>query len=378
MPFTIDCRIDPFFSLDVVAIWSYCAELVIDPGGGMTSGGGDKAIFSTHDAAKICHVTPMTVIRWIEEGKIPAFKTVGGHRRILRADLESFCRSRGMPFDPEGGGARGRILVVDADPATRDAVADAARAVDPALTIEMAADAFDAGRLVQRFRPDLVFLDQRTPGLDALEVCARLARDLDTAGTNVVVMTHAATPDAERAYRTRGAIACLAKPPAPAAVVELVRAVFRLDDGAETTNDAPSILVLDDDAPFCRGLSRDLEALLPGCRVQVCDTAMDALLAIGAERPSLILANVQLDGIEVARRIRGRLGGDGVTVLATGDRRDDLRAQALAAGARDYLPKPFSAAALAPYLDVAFVPAQAMAGGTAPARASRTRKRKKR
>ena len=50
-------------------------------------------VFSTHSAAKFCRVTPMTIIRWIDEGRIKAYKTPGGHRRIMRADLEDFCRT---------------------------------------------------------------------------------------------------------------------------------------------------------------------------------------------------------------------------------------------------------------------------------------------
>src|SRR5687768_1596919 len=142
----------------------------------MTSGRG-KDIFSTHDAARICRVTPMTVIRWIKEGKLPAFKTAGGHRRILRQDLDRFCRSRGIPFAPDGEQSAGRILVVDPDSGVRDLVADAARAVDETLVIELAGDAFAAGRLVSSFRPNLIFLDQKLPGIDALDLVSMLTRD---------------------------------------------------------------------------------------------------------------------------------------------------------------------------------------------------------
>src|SRR5215813_11290574 len=93
-----------------------------DPGGTMTGGSRSKDICSTHDAARICRVTPMTVIRWIKEGKIPAFKTAGGHRRILRADLTRFCKARAIPFALDDDDAA-RVLIIDADPAVREAVA---------------------------------------------------------------------------------------------------------------------------------------------------------------------------------------------------------------------------------------------------------------
>jgi len=70
-----------------------------------------KDTYSTHDVAKICCVTPTTVIRWIEDGLIPAFKTVGGHRRVRREDLEKVCRDRSIPFNVPTGTEVGRILV---------------------------------------------------------------------------------------------------------------------------------------------------------------------------------------------------------------------------------------------------------------------------
>jgi excisionase family DNA binding protein len=188
--------------------------------------GGVKDIFSTHDVARICRVTPMTVIRWIEEGKLPAFKTAGGHRRVQRADLVGFCRERGIPFEADGDG-RGRVLVVSGDPETRDRVAAAARQVDDGIMIEVAGDAFEAGRLAARLEPALVVLDQRTPGLDALEVCDRLSRGgVSLPPRAIVVLVPAWSPDGDRAYRHRGARCCLELPPADADIAAVVRETF--------------------------------------------------------------------------------------------------------------------------------------------------------
>lgn len=51
---------------------------------------------STHRAGRECGVTAVTIIRWIETGKVPAFKTAGGHRRIRRDDLDKFKEQRGL------------------------------------------------------------------------------------------------------------------------------------------------------------------------------------------------------------------------------------------------------------------------------------------
>lgn len=62
---------------------------------------GNSEILTTHEAARLLRVTPMTVIRWIDKGLLPAFKTAGGHRRMHRADFERFCEQRKMPNSDE-------------------------------------------------------------------------------------------------------------------------------------------------------------------------------------------------------------------------------------------------------------------------------------
>ncbi len=326
----------------------------------MTTGSRGKDIFSTHDAARVCRVTPMTVIRWIKEGKIPAFKTAGGHRRILRQDLDRFCRSRGIPF-LEGESAAGKVLVVDADAAVRDAVVEAARAVDESLTIEMAGDAFAAGQLVAQFRPNLIFLDQRLPGVDALDLVSRLARDPETLAISIVVMAPALNTDMERAFRSRGALACVKRPPAVEAVDRLVRAAFHIAGDGAGAEGGPSILVVDGDSRFAKSIRREIEERVPGCRVATYETCIDALIAIGADRPDVMILDVglsDLDCVEMIRRVQARTLAKPVTIIAVaGQEREALRPQLAAAGAKDFLVKPLTAERLLPYFSLARVDA---------------------
>ncbi|WP_075928106.1 BldC family transcriptional regulator [Nocardiopsis sp. CNR-923] len=39
--------------------------------------------------AALFRVSPTTVTRWADQGKVPAFRTPGGHRRFLRQDIGS-------------------------------------------------------------------------------------------------------------------------------------------------------------------------------------------------------------------------------------------------------------------------------------------------
>ena len=65
-------------------------------------------------ASKYCNVSSKTIINWVEAGHIKAYKTVGGHRRIKKADLESFMKNQGIPVPGvKDDSGRKKILVVE-------------------------------------------------------------------------------------------------------------------------------------------------------------------------------------------------------------------------------------------------------------------------
>ena len=46
-----------------------------------------EKLIKTQEVAKICRVAQGTVIRWINEGRLSASTTVGGHNRVRLSDL---------------------------------------------------------------------------------------------------------------------------------------------------------------------------------------------------------------------------------------------------------------------------------------------------
>jgi excisionase family DNA binding protein len=43
------------------------------------------------EVAEVLQVSPKTVTRWAKEGKLASRRTLGGHRRYTRADIESLA-----------------------------------------------------------------------------------------------------------------------------------------------------------------------------------------------------------------------------------------------------------------------------------------------
>lgn len=52
---------------------------------------------TTRDVAAIFAVTPTTVKRWVEAGRLQALKTPGGHYRFEPSDVDAFRESLMTP-----------------------------------------------------------------------------------------------------------------------------------------------------------------------------------------------------------------------------------------------------------------------------------------
>ena len=50
------------------------------------------AYLTPSEAAKRLHVSPNTIARWANEGRIPCVVTMGGHRRFRQKDIDAVAR----------------------------------------------------------------------------------------------------------------------------------------------------------------------------------------------------------------------------------------------------------------------------------------------
>ena len=110
----------------------------------------------------------------------------------------------------------------------------------------------------------------------------------------------------------------------------------------------PTVLIVDDEPAILELVRFTLED--DQVRVLEASDGRAALDIARAERPALILLDVRmpyLDGVEVCRRLRADAGfrSTRIVMLTAADQEAD-RARGLAAGADEYLSKPFSPLAL--------------------------------
>ena len=202
----------------------------------------DKSVFTTFEAAKLCHVSPLSIINWVNADRLPAFRTPGGHRRIRREDLVRFMRDTGMPVPEElrEGSGRPRVLVVDDEASIRDVLSENLTGRSPSYEVMTAADGFEAGRLVATFRPDVVLLDLRMPGVDGFQVCKTIKADPETSSTVVIAMTAYYTPETEARILECGALRCVVKPIEPSALATQIDALFAQDSSTRRHRKQPA------------------------------------------------------------------------------------------------------------------------------------------
>lgn len=61
-----------------------------------------KRLISAAAAGRLLDVDRSTVARWIAQGKLPAFRTPGGHWRVRRVDVERVMREADTFTLPDG------------------------------------------------------------------------------------------------------------------------------------------------------------------------------------------------------------------------------------------------------------------------------------
>ncbi len=174
-----------------------------------------KQSFSTSEVARFCHVTPDTIRKWAEAGRIGVFKTPGGHRRIRRDDLIRFLNENEIPLHTDLRDNGVRILVVDDEKAVASLIRRFLERANSPFEISVATDGFDAGHQIGTFRPSVVFLDIRLPGLDGFEVCKRIKSSSDSSSTSVIAMTGYYEAETADKIVEMGAAMCLKKPFTP-------------------------------------------------------------------------------------------------------------------------------------------------------------------
>jgi excisionase family DNA binding protein len=164
-------------------------------------------------ASKYCNVSSKTIINWVEAGHIKAYKTVGGHRRIKKFDLEAFMLQQGIPIPEKKEDAnRKKILVVDDDLIIVESIVQSLEEDEYDYEVISASDGFEAGLQVNHFNPDLLILDIMMPDIKGYDVCKKIKSNPDTKHTKIIVLSAYLDEEKFKQMKDNGADVCFSKP----------------------------------------------------------------------------------------------------------------------------------------------------------------------
>ena len=179
---------------------------------------GLEDVLTVKQASEHCRVSSQTIVNWIDAGKLEAYKTIGGHRRITAANLEAFLKKNNMPVfglssQPQVEvSMKKKILVVDDDDVIVETLTAALEEDEHDYEVISARDGFEAGIQVSHFKPNVLILDIMMPDIDGYEVCRQIKASEETKHTKIIVLSGYLDEENYRKMREYGADLCFSKP----------------------------------------------------------------------------------------------------------------------------------------------------------------------
>lgn len=155
----------------------------------------EKSFCTTREAATLLGVSVGTVQLWVESGLLQAWKTAGGHRRVIRASVDQLLHKKADPVPsgvapvmPAAPARRLNVLVVE-DDANLLRLYKAHLARWPmAPEVSSADNAVTALLMMGRQSPDLLVTDLCMSGMDGFNMLRVLRETPDISRTTTIVV----------------------------------------------------------------------------------------------------------------------------------------------------------------------------------------------
>lgn len=168
-------------------------------------------VLGTQEAARQLGVSVRTVQLWVENGTLDAWKTPGGHRRILRSSVEAALAARDRA--PRVEHSRGLpVLIVEDDRAMQSYYTALFDILRPDAELTMASDGFEGLVALGKIAPALMLVDVDMPGMDGITMLRRIVQKDVGGGATIAVVTALSAAQLEERGGVPAGITVHAKP----------------------------------------------------------------------------------------------------------------------------------------------------------------------
>jgi excisionase family DNA binding protein len=173
--------------------------------------------YTTIEVAKRLGVSLQTVQRWVDAGRLKAWKTLGGHRRIEAGSAEALFRTQSSAELSAAGGSAcagriHRVLIVDDDPLDLELMTAFVRRTLPDSAIDLATDGFQALLWVGKAMPDILITDVNMPHMDGFEMIRALAEESSQSPATIVAVSSLSSSDLATRGRLLPGVHFMSKP----------------------------------------------------------------------------------------------------------------------------------------------------------------------
>jgi excisionase family DNA binding protein len=184
-----------------------------------------KSSYSPRQLAEVLGVSVQSVQRWADAGRLKAWKTPSGHRKIDADSAQALIdamRAGGGESHAARGESSPSVLIVDDDPAALELVEMLVEEAMPSATITKARNGFEGLQALGRMTPDILVTDIVMPHIDGLEMLRYVAMQPDRPGL-VIATSFLQQDELDRRGGLDDGVAFLPKPLDPVAFVALLR-----------------------------------------------------------------------------------------------------------------------------------------------------------
>lgn len=188
----------------------------------------DEQLLTPAEAAKIFHVSPITIRHWANTGVLNAVVTPGGHRRFRLGDVLALAEANSTTA-PYRKNHIPKVLIIDDDQDINELLSNILKKHFSKIETITATNGFEGGSLTQEHLPDLIFLDIKMPGIQGDTVCQYIKKKKTIQHIPIIGITGFATPENIKVMKDAGAVDVLLKPFNTAKLVALVTTVLPLN-----------------------------------------------------------------------------------------------------------------------------------------------------
>ncbi len=147
----------------------------------------DQDSCTTREAARALGICVRTTQLWVESGRLRAWKTPGGHRRILRESVDEILRERENELGVSIHGFD--VLVVEDERVQRQLLQSMLSRISPGITVRTAYNGVEGLIKIGEKQPQLLITDLMMPGLDGFHMLNTLIASPLVRPLQIVVIT---------------------------------------------------------------------------------------------------------------------------------------------------------------------------------------------